>query len=430
MTAPSNPTSRWHDRLAARFTSSFPERVAWRTLGREAELPVVHPDGTAADIACLWPYLAEGHDARWHREADLVVGVDVPGVSWSAEVGFGTMEAVMGVFRDLHEMRDTHEAAMERLMAAADRAGVIVLGYGIQPKTPATPHLMTAKRRYRVLLDVLGETWLWFTLTASDQTHVAVDRHEAVGAADLTNLLAPVSVALLANSPVFAGAQSGFVSAREATMGRIHAASFRHGMPAGPCRDGRGWVGRTMPLDYLMHRDGDVITPVGRPFGAWLDEQAFDEDAAFAAWVWHDHYVWNSARPRTAHGTVELRSPCQQPWSEHMAAAALGAGMVCAWRELQAFLDAELGDAAWPTLRRWHADVVREGLAAEEPVPGLIAGVLRRVEDGLAARGLGEERYVAPLWRRLEARVNPGQAALEAFRAGGIPGLIDHARVG
>lgn len=418
--------------LVDRFEQSFPEVRPWRTLGREAEFPVVHPDGTAADIAVLWPHLAaSGGEHRLHHEGDLVVGLDLPGVHFTAEVGRGTIEAVMGPFDDLFGMREAHEAAMARLVGAADRCGLVVLGYGIQPSTPGTPDFMTAKRRYRALLDVLGETWLWFTLTASDQCHVAVARDEAMAITDLTNLLSPVSIALLANSPVFEGRFSGFMSAREATMGRIHAGTARHGMPAGPANDARGWIERTFGMDYLMHRVDGGLEPVGVPFADWLRAAAdAGEQATFDAWTWHDHYVWNSTRPRTAHGTVELRSPCQQPWSEHMAAATLGTGMVAAWKELAAFVQAELGADAWPVMRRWHEDVVRHGLAAEEPTRGLIAGVLHRVEAGLAARGRGEEAFVAPLWRRLEARANPAQEALVAFEAGGVEGLVAHARVG
>ena len=44
--------------LASRFAGCFPERVDWRTVGREAEHPIVHPDGRCADVRELWPLLA------------------------------------------------------------------------------------------------------------------------------------------------------------------------------------------------------------------------------------------------------------------------------------------------------------------------------------------------------------------------------------
>lgn len=416
--------------LARQFLDRFPARARpWRTLGREAEYPVVHPDGTSADISVLWPHLADGLPHVWQREGDLIVGVELPGVTWSAEVGRGTIEAVLGPFDDLHAMQAAHEAAMRRLLRAAEREGLLVLGYGIQPVTPGTPDLMTPKERYRVLLDVLGETWLWFTLTASDQTHVAVSRDEVIPIANVTNLLAPMSIALLANSPIHDGRDHGVCSARESTMGTIHAGTYRHGMTPGPAADAADWISRSFPLEFFMKKEAGRIVPVREPFGDWLSRQDLDEDSTFTAWQYHDHYMWNSTRPRVAHGTVELRSPCQQPWPEHMAAAAWGAGVVCAWQEIAAFLDEQLGDDLWPAFRRWHHDAILIGLDAPEPKPGLIAGVLQRASDALAARGRGEEAFLAPLWSRLEKRCNPGQVARQAFNEGGIPALLDAVRI-
>lgn len=425
--------SEWTAALGARFLERFPDETnppAWRTLGREAEYPVVNPDGTGADISVLWKHLQAAGPHTLTTEGEMITGVELADVTYSSEVGRGTIEVVLGPFEDLHQMKDTHERAMGRLRDAADAEGLVILGYGIQPVTPGTPDWMTPKRRYQVLLDVLGETWLWFTLTASDQCHVSVHRDEVIAVTNLTNLLSPLSIALLANSPVFDGADSGFCSAREATMGRIHAGSFRHGMPAGPAADAEDWVRRSFGLEYLMHKDAaGQITPVREPFGAWLESRDPSLDDAFVAWQYHDHYMWNSSRPRTVHGTVELRSPCQQPWHEHMAAAALGAGLVCGWREIAALIDARLGANAWSIMRLWHGDVVKNGLAGAEPAPGLIADVLDLASQALAARGRGEEIYISPLLRRLADRRNPGQRAKEAFSAGGAAGLVETVRI-
>ena len=48
----------------------------------------------------------------------------------------------------------------------------------------------------------------------------------------------------------------------------------------------------------------------------------------FDAFLLHDHYIWHSARLRTAYATVELRPACQQPPHELMAAATLYLGLV------------------------------------------------------------------------------------------------------
>lgn len=416
----------WPARLGGEFRRRFPVRApASRRLGREGEHPVVHPDGTLADIGVLWPHLANVPEAVVLREGSLVVGVDLPEVSFAAEVGRGTIEVIVGPCEDLHELGGRYEAGMARLLAAAGAEGLRVLGHGIQPVTAPSPETMTAKQRYHVLLQELGDVWLWFALTASDQLHVDVAADEVVAVTNLANLLAPVTIALCANSAIQGGRPSGSCSMREAAMGSIQADLHRHGMVEGPAADLAGWIGRTLDMPYLMHRAGSVSSPTGQTFRAWLAEHDGPDEVAFDAWLWHEHYVWNSARPRAAHGTVELRSPCQQPWDEHLAAAALGTGLVQAHREVAAFVDEVLGADAWPVMRAWHAEVVRDGLAAPEPVAGFLAGVLERVRAGLVARGRGEEVHLAPLDARLAARANPAQRAVAAFEAGGLPAVID-----
>lgn len=418
------------DTLGDRFEACFPAGPpAWRTLGREAEFPVVHPDGTAADVSALLPLLAAADPSLAEkREGEMLVALKNERVEYTLEVGRGTIEVVVGPAQDLHALQARHDDARGPLLDAAASLGLRVLGYGIQPLTPATPAFMTPKSRYGVLLETIGAPWLWFTLTASDQVHLSISRDELVGATNLCNLLAPVTVALCANSPVFDGAPCGAMSAREHQMGEILADTFRHGMPGGPDADARALVRRLGGQELLvLRRSGEIIAGQGT-FADHLE--ALGGAGAPEAWedfLLHEHYIWNSARPRTAIGTVELRAACQQPLHESGAAAALGAGMVCAWRELQRFIDAELGDTAWPAMRRWHGAAIARGLAAPPPTPGLLAGILDRCEAGLDARGRGEGALLAPLRRRLAAGVNPAQAALAAHAHGGMPALVAHA---
>ncbi|MCB9666261.1 MAG: hypothetical protein H6732_19280 [Alphaproteobacteria bacterium] len=428
--SPGSASGAMAQRLAGVLDRRWPPRDARaRRLGREGEHPVVHPDGSLADIAVLWPRLAALPGAEVHREGELVVGVDLPGISFAAEVGRGTIELIVGPCDDLHAVAGHYEAGMAHLLAAAEAEGLWVLGHGLQPVALPSLEAMTRKQRYGVLHEELGDVWLWFALTASDQLHVDVAADERVAVANLTNLLAPVTIALCANSAIHGGAPSGTCSTRETAMGTIQADQHRHGMLEGPVADLEGWVGRTLDLPYLMHREAGVCTATGQTFRAWLDHHPRTDDAAFDAWLWHEHYIWNSARLRTVQGTIEVRAACQQPWGEHLAAAVLGTGMVAAHAELATFLDAQLGAEAWPRMRAWHRAVVREGLAATEPVPGLVAGVVERVRDGLIARGRGEAALLAPIEARLAARENPAQRAVRVHAEGGLPAVLDLLRV-
>lgn len=438
--------------IAQRFAAGFPEGPSpMRTVGREAEYPVVRADGSAAEISALWPHLSElaagkNHPLRPKLEGALTVALVGSRYTFFSEVGRGTIEVLTGPCQDLWEIATAQEEAMEVLLAAIARMGWTLLGYGIQPLTAPTLDAMTPKLRYAALLDAIGDPWLWFTLTASDQVHASIRRHEVVPMTNLCNLMAPVTVALCANSPVYAGHPSGFCSAREGRMGEIHASHHRHGMPGRAVSDMDDLVRVLAGQPFLVElRRGDrgdwKHTPYGRPFTWWLGQHGDEGEGMgrqdpFDAFLLHEHYIWNSARPRSNHGTIELRAACQQPWVEpgladdggrradHMAAAALGVAMVCAGPELQAWLEECLGPDPWPAMRAWHEQVVQGGLAAPEPAAGLLSGVLDRCEAGLAARGRGEERLLRPLRARLAEGKNPAQRALRTFQDEGIAGLV------
>ena len=426
-------TERWIRTLARRFGERFPAEVSWRTVGRESEFPLVRPDGSPGELGELWPLIAAAPGpalAEKREKSGLLVELSCDDYAFVAEVGRGTVELVLSPQPDLVAAAAVWDRAMSRLLAAADGADQKVLGYGIQPLATPSLGLQTAKQRYGVLHEAIGETWLWFALTASDQCHTRVARGEVVPLTNLCHLMTPMLIALCANSPITGGAPVGAMSARELTMGRIHAEEARHGMPFGPDADLEGLMGRLAGLPFLVRaRDGVYMPMKGRFIDQLIAGVAageLDEDRAFDDFLMHEHYIWNSARPRSTHGTLELRAACQQPLGEHMAAAALNVAFVAAAPALSALIEARLGADAWPAMRRWHHGAVHQGLAAAEPAPGFTGEALQACADALAARGRGEEALLKPLFDRLSVGLNPAQRAVQVFEAGGMPALIAH----
>ncbi|MDE0182635.1 MAG: glutamate-cysteine ligase family protein [Caldilineaceae bacterium] len=426
--------NRRYEALAATFAGHFPAQLSGlRRVGREAEFPVVDGSGRAADVARLWPLLqvARGDILKVKRDAvnsELVVGLDGSSYSYALEVGRGTIELNVGPCDTLFGLEALFRAGLARLVQAADLLGWRVLGYGVQPLTPATRALLSPKQRYAALADIMGDDWVWYTVTASDQLHVDVARGEAVAVLNFAHLMAPVVVALCANSPVVAGALTGSCSSREARMvDAVH--GQRHGMIARPYVDFTDFVARLSGMRSLLRREGVRLLPDGRLFDEVLraDFGAGDTLApgCFEAFLLHDHYVWHSARLRTAYGTVELRPACQQPPHEAMAAAALYLGLVEGRAEITDYVQGALSPAGyWEGMMQYHRAAVRDGLAAEEPAAGFLAEVLTLAEKALARRGQGEERMLAPLWGRLERRENPAQRVARVFEEEGVAGLV------
>ncbi len=420
---------RTYAALADRFLADFPARLEGpRTVGRELEFPLVAPGGQAADVRRLWELLLGYGDLKPKYDSGtphlLVEATGTQG-SYTIEVGVGTMEANTRPCRTLLEVRAIAETLVARLVRVAAAYGWMVLGYGIQPLTPPALSLMTPKQRYQSLYRAMGSEWLWYTVTAADQCHVAIARDEVIPLLNFGNLMAPVLIAFCANSPVYAGTLSPYCSAREAQHVLIHAREHRHGMPERPFADAEEFVRRTAQATHLIRKADNLVLPGRRPFAEYLREQGAD----YEAFLFHEHYVWNSARARAAYGTLELRPACQQPWREQMAAAALGVGLVEAHAAIAADLDALFGAQTWETMRTWHRQVIRQGLAAPLPVPELPATLLGRAEEGLRSRGFGEERLLAPLYERLERRENPAQRMRRLVRSDGLPALLAAAAI-
>jgi hypothetical protein len=221
------------ERLAERFARRFPPRLREaRRIGREAEFPLVWPDGRAGDAGLLWEPLLRDRGARVTYDDPvrrrLIVRVDFPDAAYEVEMGRATVEVVLPPARDLNELEGLSARGVRRLVRAATVAGMHVLGYGIQPRTPGGRGLMTPKRRYFALSRAAGPPWFHFTSTASDQVQVDVSRAELMQAVNVMNLLSGPIIALCANSSVYAGRIGRFASGREGLLAALGAE--RHGM--------------------------------------------------------------------------------------------------------------------------------------------------------------------------------------------------------
>lgn len=422
-----------YEALAMRFLDAFPESLPeWgagkRTVGRELEFPVVDTEGRAADVRRLWSTLVAPGDLHLKYDSgtpNLIVEAGGSDFSCTIEVGVGTMEINTRPCRSLLEVEEIATRAVGRLVHAAARMNWRVLGYGIQPITPPSLRIMTPKQRYQSLYRAMGDEWLWYTITAADQTHVSIRRDEAIPLLNYGNLITPVLIALCANSPVYAGRLSPYCSGREGGHTLIHANEHRHGMPVTPYADAFDFVRRISQSVELIRKNDSEVIPNAQPFWRRLLEEGADDDA----FLFHEHYLWNSARIRAAYGTIEVRPCCQQPWDEHMAASALILGLIEGREQIEAYIRGELGAAYWELMRSWHQQAIRRGLAALPPVPDLLPTVAHMAEAALLARGFGEEQLLTPIWRRLDRRQNPAQRAAQLFRSDGMAALVHHATI-
>ncbi|MDR0875187.1 MAG: glutamylcysteine synthetase [Clostridiales Family XIII bacterium] len=132
----------------------------------------------------------------------------------------------------------------------------------------------------------------------------------------------------------------------------------------------------------------------------------------------------------TFRGTIEFRSICCQPIPDAMSVAAFHLGLIRQARELNELLEKDTalythGYSATElrklfNLRHWPEFVDQKAVRL------LLTAVLTLSWDGLKARGLGEEIYLAPLFARAEKLTNPAIELLTGLEKGvSIESLIE-----
>jgi glutamate--cysteine ligase len=213
--------------------------------------------------------------------------------------------------------------------------------------------------------------------------------------------LQPVATALFANSPFAEGRPSGFLSRRAQVWTDVD--PDRTGIPAVVFEEGFGferfaqWL-LDVPMYFVM-RDGRWLDAAGASFRAFMDgrldalpgERATVGDFA-------DHVT-------TAFTDVRLKRFLEMRGADAGDAAMLQA-LPALWVGL--LYDAAARRAAGDLVRGWsvaemralRAEVPRAALGATirgRTVRELAREVVAIARDGLIARGLGEEVYLAPL---------------------------------
>lgn len=413
--------------IAAQFEASFREVLRpLRKIGKEAEFPVVTRDGRAADVTAILQKLVAEEKFAPRYDGTVLVAAQRDGLEIAIEVGRGTIELAMPPCDDLWELQKNYADAITLTVRVAESVGAYLFGFGIQPRTRPSIALMTARPHYRALYGAIGAPWLKLTTTAADQTHVDIARTELLDALNYLNLTSAPLIALCANSSVYAGRAGTFVSGREGLLKAL--GETRYGMTPRKFKSVGDFIRYLCDYKCFVLSEKHHYKKFNLPFTNYLTQisrRSADRNDRFEEFLWHEHYVWNSARARVKTSTIEVRPACQQPRDAPLAANALILGWVESLPQLAAYFGEAFGDNAWDTMRLYRRAAVRDGLKAREPIKGLVRELVRIAEEGLRKRGRGEEKFIAPMWERLERKENPGMRARKIFEREGMEGLLD-----
>lgn len=424
------------------------EKRAGEWVGVELEFPIVRCGGGPADPMVAHELLGilAGQlslSVLAHDRAGRPISVAGPsGDRLSFEYSTNTLELSLARRRSLGLIDDAYEkhfgAAAEILL----KRGHMLVGMGVHPYAGAlrTPPLDTSY--YRMInaflsggrAGALDSRSNFNAVICSSQTHLDVPLDRAALAVQVFSALEWLKALLFANSAVWEGRPDpgGYYCARD----RFWAESR---FAVNPLNVG--------PHDGTFARVEDLIEYDLRRSIFYVKRGArhlFFEPVPLRSFFAHERISASFVAPDgtcrratfvprlsdletfrgykhleiTPRGTFELRGECQQPVSEVLAPAAFNVGVLAALDGVGRELAGTAGGSN-SVARRLAARGRLPAWTDRVAVRRLLLRVLEAARRGLASRGLGEDRYLLPLFVRAERLSNPASAALAALRKTG-----------
>ncbi len=397
--------------LTEYFEHAFTPRERWlvgmelEKMGRDASngRPIPYEGADASVRSVLERYReARGGDPVF--EGDHLIGIDGPWGTISLEPA-GQVEWSSKPTARLADLGDALDRHLETLDAVGRACGVRWLDVAVDPVHTAADMPWVPKARYGIMRPYMGArgrlAHRMMTQTASIQCAFdfsdSTDWSRKFRAAAL---LAPVAVALFANSSRVDGKDSGFRSYRQAIWRETD--PDRTGLPDVVFRPGfdiEDWIDWVVDVPMMFLRRARGLVPTGGvPFRRLMDRVGCDA-LGIVDWELHLSGIFTEVR---SYGYIEVRSADLVPDPLAKAVPALWTGLLYDAGALDAALD--LG-AAIDDPGRWREamdSASRRGLDGEAAGRPLRQFAVEAIQ--IAVRGLGDRHPRTPLLRLASER--------------------------
>ena len=395
------------------------EKFGWLTATR-APLPYAGD----ASISTLFQQLESRYGWTPLREGDNVIGLTRNGANISLEPG-GQFELSGAALPDMHAVAAELQTHFDEVASIATPLGIRFMGIGAAPEWGHDTMPVMPKGRYRLMTGYMqtvgthGTQMMYRTSTTQVNLDYASEA-DMVKKLRVSLALQPVATALFASSPFFDGKPNDHKSWRSRIWRDLDAT--RTGMLPWAFEEGMGfqryvdWV-LDVPM-YFVYRDGAYINALGQSFRDFLKGELPalpGEKPTLSDWADHMTTVFPEARVKKY---IEMRGADCGDQAHINALPAFWVGLM---------YDQTALDAAWDLVKGLDAET-REGLRVAASVSALqgeangvkLADLARAAvglsHAGLAARGLGEEQYLAPLVASLRAGRVQADRWLELYK--------------
>lgn len=433
--------------LVGHLASGEKPRERWR-VGTEHEkiglyqsdfrrVPFEGPNGIESLLESI------AREAGWARlpEEGRLVALEKDGASITLEPG-GQLELSGAPLASIHETCREFSAHLELVRRLSEPLGIVWLSLGMDPVHGLAEVPRMPKARYAIMRDYLpkrGELALeMMHLTATVQANFDyASEADMVAKLRMALGVTPIVSAIFANSSIYEGKVSGFVS-RRLEIWR-HTDPDRSGIPSFVFQEGFGyerWVEWALDVPmFFVVREGRYRPAGGISFRRFLERGFEGERATLGDFERHLTTLFPDVRLKRI---IEVRGSDAVP-----------PGLICAlpalWKGL--FYDADACAAAFELAARWSQEereaamesVSRAGLAAQvggRPVLELARELVEIAGEGLrriaeASRQPDERRFLEPIRAQLALGKSPGEVVLERWEGEwnrSLQRLIEYAR--
>ncbi len=421
------------DSLVDSYRAYHTPRERW-LVGGEYERAVLRGDGRSVgyfdDDGIRWILGELQARLGWKgkREGEHLVELVGEGASITLEPG-GQVELSGAPFRRLGdlaaEVRRNH-ALLHDIVRGHDLHWTAV---GLTPYARIDDIAFVPKGRYAIMREFLpqyGDLAHWMmkgtccvqvNLDYADEEDCARKFHASLD-------LAPLNVALFANSPLGEGRELGWMSYRGHIWTRVD--PRRTGFPA-QVRDGyshRGWVEYLLDAPMMFYvRDGAWRPSGGATFRRWMTDGIDGHFPSAADWALHQTSVFPEVRVKR---TIELRSADAVPLGAAIGFCALWAGLLYGALEDTRRLGRAFAEAHTGSREEGFALAAREGLEGRwggRPLAAWASELTGLARQGLRAIG-EDEALLDPVDEIVATGRSPGARLLDAFRADPSPANV------
>jgi glutamate--cysteine ligase len=453
-----------NNQLIEVFTRNFKKnnKSAARKIGLECEFPLVNRDGKAINYDVLRGMFQHLKSQGFELYKDVVTDetlyatkvftADQEQFGFNKNVigtdtGYCTLEVALKPDDNLFAIEQQLNQTMRMLSNYFLQKDCLILGYGIQPVTPPSKHLMANSPRYtlplresmnRFIEQRDGVDFHLFTITASNQCHIEISEDEVIRAVNVLNGLSGLQIALTANAPVWRGEVDRQWKA-------VREIFWDYGFVELWTQIGIPKCFRDIPdyIEYicsfkprLVMRDEQAIYITDKKtfkdfidsnepsVGLLMNGESISIFPDVDDILYHSGFAWFNARISPKYGTIESRISCQQPPKETMVVTALVLGV------LENIEEAEnlLSRYSWEEWKRFRFDALRHTLQSEisnTKIMPLLEEFTKIAETGLRKRALGEEKFLEPAFRRIADRKAPADHAIYAFQTNKLTDFVE-----